>query len=161
MRGWAAKNRKTVLATNRAAQERFRAAHPGYGASKSAEWVRRNPEKRAAILAKSTRKNRVRILERSREWYAGHPEARNAAHRVYNNDTTRRNRLGTVGRHTNAEFQTVLKRQGGKCNICDLKTKLERDHIVALSNGGTDFIANIQGLCRSCNAKKWRKEHKP
>lgn len=31
---------------------------------------------------------------------------------------------------------------------------IEADHIVALVNGGSDDISNIQPLCRNCNADK-------
>ena len=48
--------------------------------------------------------------------------------------------------------------QKDSCVICRSKEKLEIDHIVPLSRGGTNDISNLQIMCSSCNKKKRNKE---
>ena len=42
----------------------------------------------------------------------------------------------------------------GACLHCGTTDDLTIDHIVPWSAGGSDDIANLQTLCRSCNARK-------
>jgi uncharacterized protein (TIGR02646 family) len=60
------------------------------------------------------------------------------------------------GRHTAADIKGLLKAQNGRCCYCQksIKTTYTVDHIQPLSRGGTNWIANIQLLCLSCNASK-------
>lgn len=62
-----------------------------------------------------------------------------------------------LGSHTNAEWLAIVKKQKDRCANCHRKTKLQRDHIVPISRGGSNFAFNIQGLCISCNASKHAK----
>ncbi|HLF90329.1 MAG TPA: HNH endonuclease signature motif containing protein, partial [Anaerolineales bacterium] len=48
----------------------------------------------------------------------------------------------------------VWQRDGGKCVKCGSKEKLEYDHILPLSMGGSNTIRNIQLLCENCNRLK-------
>ena len=51
----------------------------------------------------------------------------------------------------------VLQRNNYQCQSCGKKnteTKLNIDHIVALANGGSNDISNLQVLCSKCNQKK-------
>jgi len=48
----------------------------------------------------------------------------------------------------------VLERDGHKCCACGSPNRLEIDHIVPVSKGGTGAEGNLQTLCRSCNRKK-------
>lgn len=51
----------------------------------------------------------------------------------------------------------VFKRDGYKCVECGATNKdvrLEVDHIVPLSNGGSDELTNLQTLCHECNMSK-------
>lgn len=69
------------------------------------------------------------------------------------------------GTHTDKEFQEKLK-DYNRCPTCkrkweeipyskgSAKYKITEDHIIPLSDGGTDDIDNIQPLCYQCNFKK-------
>ena len=128
------------------------------------QYVKDNKEKRSATTKKYrqshpapprvfTEAQKERIRERSRERHAENPEK---YHTTYHN--SRAKRRTAEGRHTTAEWLAVKAAQNNECAICHLVLKLERDHITALSLGGSNFISNIQGLCRSCNARKGVRE---
>jgi hypothetical protein len=48
----------------------------------------------------------------------------------------------------------VWRRDQGKCVECGSKEKLEYDHIISISKGGSNTERNIQLLCQTCNRKK-------
>jgi 5-methylcytosine-specific restriction endonuclease McrA len=57
-------------------------------------------------------------------------------------------------------WEDLKKKYNYACALCGEKEpeiKLTIDHIVPISGGGTNWISNIQPLCRSCNSKKWKK----
>lgn len=61
------------------------------------------------------------------------------------------------GSYTTKEWQELKEKSGNKCVFChraEADVTLSADHIVPLTKGGTNFIENIQPLCRSCNSKK-------
>lgn len=69
-------------------------------------------------------------------------------------------KIKAEGSHTKKEFEEMKKYYGNKCLCCGVKEsekKLTQDHIVSLSNGGSDYIENIQPLCLSCNIRKGNK----
>lgn len=59
------------------------------------------------------------------------------------------------GSHTLEEWSLLKEKFGNKCVFCKESKNLTKDHITPLSKGGSDFIENIQPLCRNCNSKKW------
>ncbi len=53
--------------------------------------------------------------------------------------------------------RAIYEKQGGKCAFCGQPFPIERmqgDHIIAWSNGGTTVIENCQMLCAQCNGTK-------
>jgi 5-methylcytosine-specific restriction endonuclease McrA len=76
-------------------------------------------------------------------------------------DEIRRRRLqrvGVVGTHTQQEWAALCEQHGNRCACCgQAGVPLTRDHVKPIRFGGTDFIDNIQPLCRTCNAAKGSK----
>ena len=48
----------------------------------------------------------------------------------------------------------VWRRDGGRCAKCGSREKLEYDHIVPISKGGSNTARNIELLCEKCNRSK-------
>ena len=74
----------------------------------------------------------------------------------------RRTRLKEVGgSHSLGEWETLKAQYNWACPCCgesEPTISLTKDHIVAVSKGGSDNIENIQPLCNPCNRKKFTKE---
>lgn len=97
--------------------------------------------------------NRKRELETNKLWVQNNPE------KVKAKDHRRRAReLNAEGSFTDQEWIDLCNYHGNKCIVpgCE-NARLEADHIVPLSEGGTNYIWNIQPLCRSHNASKGAK----
>lgn len=119
--------------------------------------------------------------KQAREWTAAHPEqvklryARNQetglnakyARRSYRNHTEKRihkvvqrhyRERAALGHFTFAEWQLVVWVYGGQCAYCGVTpNRLERDHVIPLSKGGSNWIENIVPACKSCNSAKHNK----
>ena len=66
-------------------------------------------------------------------------------------DKPKRNPIPTALRHE------VFLRDGYRCRECgisNLETSLEVDHIIPVSQGGSDELGNLQTLCCTCNRAK-------
>jgi 5-methylcytosine-specific restriction endonuclease McrA len=63
---------------------------------------------------------------------------------------------GAEGSHTLEQWLNLREEFDNKCAFCRQKKFLTKDHIIPLSEGGTDFIDNIQPLCQNCNSRKWK-----
>ncbi|MDB5296763.1 MAG: hypothetical protein JWO31_2746 [Phycisphaerales bacterium] len=63
--------------------------------------------------------------------------------------------VGNPSRHVPRDVrQRVWQAYGGKCAECGATEYLEYDHIIPHARGGSSTEANVQLLCRRCNAKK-------
>lgn len=67
-------------------------------------------------------------------------------------------RRGAPGSFTLNDWELLKKKYNNTCPCCKNKesvsNKLTIDHIVPLSKGGTNYITNIQPLCKRCNSIK-------
>jgi 5-methylcytosine-specific restriction endonuclease McrA len=101
-------------------------------------------------------KRRDYMLERTREYQRKHPEKVN-----FHSGQRTAMRRSAEGRYTAADIESIRKQQRSKCAVCRVDIGLRResvDHIVALSNGGTNWPRNIQILCKPCNSRKKNKD---
>lgn len=97
-------------------------------------WAAANADKAKKVSQKTKFKNRERV--RARE---------NRKKAVL---------AGAEGSHTIEEWLAVCSTARWLCVSCKQAKPLFRDHVMPLSKGGSDYIFNIQPLCRSCNSRK-------
>jgi 5-methylcytosine-specific restriction endonuclease McrA len=77
-------------------------------------------------------------------------------------NSRRARQLNAPGTFTEEQVSDLYVKQKGKCANCLCRIKkgeFHRDHIVALSRKGSNFISNIQLLCPTCNTRKNSKDH--
>ena len=73
-------------------------------------------------------------------------------------DDVKHNDIGYIREPIPKDVQDrVWNRDGGKCVQCGSVEKLEFDHIIPLSKGGSSTYRNIQLLCENCNRSKGNK----
>ncbi len=170
-RDYYSKHREECKAKSRAYHKRNRERYRKLGR----EWVERNKEKvreRNKTKYRAARKrgnyayyhrNRDRITAKLRAYYAEHPDEMRAKQRKLNspernsgNSVKRRARnRGVPGSHTNEEWKSLCNAFGNRCVCCGSYGNLTRDHVIPLTKqGSSNFISNIQPLCKPCNCSK-------
>lgn len=123
-------------------------------------WHKANPRDRRAYKRSYDAANRERIAayraanaERMAAYWRQH-YAENPA-RVKANAARHMARLrGAEGSHTLEEWQAKCAEYGHLCAYCGEARPLTRDHVVPVSVGGSDYIANVVPACRRCNSSK-------
>lgn len=146
------------------------------------KWRANNPDKVKSALALYRARNRRSIAEKhrtarlsnlehhraiGRKAYHNNIEKRRAYNRYYKQthranyrDQVRKRRnlkYNAPGSHTDHEWELLKAHYDFTCLCCGVKEpliRLTRDHIVPLTQGGSDWITNIQPLCHTCNSSK-------
>jgi len=66
--------------------------------------------------------------------------------------STHSGRVYTTGKQD--QIIRIAVRDGGKCKKCEATEKLQLDHIMPKSKGGSSEDSNLQLLCAKCNKAK-------
>lgn len=97
--------------------------------------------KKVRLKIPRVRKTKQQLLERKR----------------FRNMRYKAKKRSAEGSHTYEEWLLLKRKYKNICLCCkksEPEIKLTEDHIIPLSMGGTDKIANIQPLCQACNTRK-------
>lgn len=141
---WRIKNAERLKAYQTANAESFKAYQ--------ARWYASNPDYDKAYGKQRRIKHRERDKAFIRRWEAAFPDKVKAK-----SQRRRARKIGAEGAHSGVEWRSLVDRFGGNCVRCKVHfglKKLTADHIVPLAKGGSNFIENIQPLCRRCNSAK-------
>lgn len=112
---------------------------------------RDNPEAQRQRNRQRYKNNPARKLEQNAAWRKAHPDKSRAIWHRH-----RGRKLSAEGEFTAAQWQALVAHYcpDGRCLCCLRARKLEADHVIPLLQGGSNYISNIQPLCRSCNSQK-------
>lgn len=163
MHVYRATNREKILAQKRA---HWAANRERINAERRAQHAT-NPEPQRAADRAYYASNREKRIAYGRAYRAANPDkirALNHAYRLSFPDKIRAitNRRRTrkaqaEGSHTEAEWEALKAFYNYTCLRCgkrEPEVALTRDHVVPLSQGGSDWITNLQPLCPICNSTK-------
>ncbi len=131
------------------------------------EWNIKNKEWRKTRDAKYHREHYFKGYRKEyhQRWYQGNKERINKLHKEYRSKNKgaaamrtakyRQSKLELECTFTNSQWDTLKLLFKNRCAYCGKRTKrLEREHIIPVSSGGSLALQNIVPACRSCNAKK-------
>lgn len=157
-----AANKNKLLAQNKAYREAnkkklaaksaiYRATHKEEIAARSAKWRAKNKEWLTTQKAEYYAANRERLLARQVKWYESNSKRAIANAHAY--EARKKNALGT---HTAEDIQVQYDAQKGRCLYCDARVgdDYHVDHVVPLSEGGSNWPSNLVIACEHCNKSK-------
>ena len=127
-------------------QKAYRSKSPEVHRESVKRWYIRHGN---AYFKKWQQQNRTIVRKASNDW-----KKRNSERSTHYVNQYRARRLSAPGSHTQEEWTALCQRVKYRCVACGLQTALTRDHIVPLAVGGSDYINNIQPLCKPCNSRK-------
>jgi 5-methylcytosine-specific restriction endonuclease McrA len=140
----------------RQARRRRRAKNLERELERARQWRKEHPERVKELVKEWKKKNPERAKEISRgisrRWAAAHPE------KVLEHARRRRAlKIGAIGFYTEEDVMKQFEAQWGLCCWC-LKplAEYQRDHLIALARGGTNWARNIVVACPHCNNSKWK-----
>lgn len=131
-------------------------------------WRASHPERAREISQATKKKCNTQHIEYNKRYYQLHKEEmrikllawrrRNKAKVVQQVLLRRYRERGSKGSHTLKEWEKLKEQFNFRCVICkkqEPEIKLTRDHIIPITHQGTNYINNIQPLCRPCNSRKF------
>jgi len=132
------------------------------------KWKKEHPDKMKSYRKKWNEKNPEMAKICVENWQRNNPERYAANTRV---SASRRRAFlrNAEGTHTLDEWLALKNSYGNICLCCKIseeelhqltKMRLTEDHIIPLHDGGSNWITNIQPLCKSCNVKNYKHRQK-
>ena len=156
-------NKTKVVAANR---EWYKNNADSVKAKSRAHYHARPRAESRAVRAKWRLKNKAAVAVASLDWYYRNKNKCRAAAQRYAKKFPekqkarvhrRRARVKNAPGAFNADqIKQVVSLFGGKCAYCGGAYEAI-DHVVPLSRGGTNYIANIRPCCTTCNSSKGSK----
>ena len=77
--------------------------------------------------------------------------------RLINGNTKKRKKVNDKRHIPSSVRREVWRRDQGRCVNCGSREKLEYDHIIPVSKGGSTTARNVELLCQDCNREKSNK----
>ena len=125
-------------------------------------WSNKNREKRNQIDRRSYIKHKAKRISKSLKWIKENPEKH--AKRNQERRATIRN---LEANFTSVDWEKCKSIFNNTCAYCGKKSKLQQEHVIPVSKGGTYTKDNILPACKSCNSSKnnrdfatWYKSYK-
>lgn len=139
--------------------------------AKRQRWLEENPEtahkyarKRREYCRRWREENRETHNEINRKWREKNPgyqnrwRRENPQKRAAIKNRRRAAKAGVNGSYTAEEFEALCEQYDNRCLRCGQDDiELTADHVIPLSEGGSNDISNIQPLCLDCNMSKGTK----
>lgn len=119
------------------------------------KWYLKNKERLLKKTKERYEKNKKHIALINKKWKEKNKEKCNFIRQQY-----KHRKRSAEGSFSFEQWEELKKKHNYKCVWCkkaEPEIKLEADHIIPLSKNGTNYISNIQPLCRSCNSSKGSK----
>ena len=151
---WVAKNKER----HETQQKQYRARTKDKRASYMKQYTTDKAKELQEYRKRTYEANRNEILAKNKKWKHDNPEKAKALRsQAKRNDRARRK--GAEGSYTTKEFIAKCNEYNNCCAYCGAHEKLEPDHVVAISKGGTNYIGNIVPACHTCNVRKGSKSY--
>jgi 5-methylcytosine-specific restriction endonuclease McrA len=126
---WQARNKEKVLEASR-------------------KWKARNPNWIQTYSATYWEENKERVALKRKEWMRSKPGQESYYRRI--REARKRN---APGHHSSQQLQWRIEYYGGRCYMCRQPADTI-DHVMPISQGGSNWPANLRPACRSCNSRK-------
>lgn len=132
---------------------KWRKANPDKAAERHKRWRAKDPEKTKRLTAGYRRKRQKAANEAVKKWMRDNPERARLLRKVCKHNRKTRV-MNNGGRFGAADIEKLYAKQEGKCACCSVPGKLDIDHIIPVTKGGTSDATNLQLLCPPCNKSK-------
>jgi predicted restriction endonuclease len=130
----------------------YRKNHPTEYYIRQKKWREDNRDRFNELQSNSYYRNHEKNKNKHRRWMKSNP-SKNLEYKA----NRRARKLKAGGKFTAKEWRDLLEKYNHRCLCCGSTEKIVADHVLPLSQGGTNDIGNIQPLCFSCNSKKYTK----